>query len=284
MRGVPTEVVEHLRREYRGVFSDRQLERHLDDHLLLGGSRPLADLVLDRTSGGRVLDVGCGYGSFVAAGHQSGLAAIGIDLSEFELGFAHQRSDYIEMPVARANATRLPFPDSAFDVVTLWNVLEHLPDAAAALTEVRRVLRPGGHLFVLAPNYTAFRNEAHYHVPWFPFLGRRSGSAWLRLWQRDPTFWQTAIFPCSATATTRFLKHLGFNVEDYLAAKLNDPEAIGSNWKRRAVQAAARTGILSPLRAGLALRTRNPLRGSLTLHAVLGGDFSAPAKDEAFHR
>lgn len=48
----------------------------------------------------------------------------------------------------RADMTRLPFPDATFDAVIQHHVLEHIPDDAKALTEIRRVLRPGGHLFI----------------------------------------------------------------------------------------------------------------------------------------
>jgi SAM-dependent methyltransferase len=60
-----------------------------------------------------------------------------------------------EDPNARfvvADATALPFPDASFDVVTMLDVLEHIPDDRAAAREAWRVLRPGGHLLASSPN------------------------------------------------------------------------------------------------------------------------------------
>jgi len=52
----------------------------------------------------------------------------------------------------QGDATDLPFPDHAFDAVTLFDVLEHIPDDAAAAREALRVLRPGGHVLVSTPH------------------------------------------------------------------------------------------------------------------------------------
>jgi len=54
-------------------------------------------------------------------------------------------------PDVGAEVQRLPFRDSAFDAIKVTEVLEHVPDAVAALRECRRVLRPGGHLVATAP-------------------------------------------------------------------------------------------------------------------------------------
>lgn len=273
MSANPPEVVDHLRAEYRGVFGERQLARHVRDHLGLEEAGANVALVTDRAGlPARLLDVGCGYGSFVVAARAAGIDAVGIDLATHELHYARTRRDSdAPAPVARADATRLPFADRTFDAVTLWNVLEHLPDGPATLAEVRRVLRPGGHAFVLAPNYAAFRMEAHYHVPWAPLLRGRAASGWLRLWRRDPTFWEQQVHPCTALATTRRLGALGFDVQDFLAAKLDDDATvhIHSPWKRAVVTVGRRTQLLPVVRLGLRLRSRNPLRGSITVHATL---------------
>jgi SAM-dependent methyltransferase len=85
----------------------------------------------------RALDLGCGRGSTL---RDVGLTGVGVDLSILRLRLA-------PVPVAQADGAGLPFPDDAFDVVMLVNVLSSVPVDAhrrSVLEEVRRVLEPGG--------------------------------------------------------------------------------------------------------------------------------------------
>jgi len=86
-----------------------------------------------------VLDVGCADGPLRAALPPRGPRLTGLDLSAALLR-AHPP------PVVRGDAARLPFVDSAFDGVTMLNVLYHSPDPSAALREARRVLCFDGHV------------------------------------------------------------------------------------------------------------------------------------------
>lgn len=99
-----------------------------------------------------LLDVGCGTGALLAAAQAvPGVRAVGADFSPEMLAVAHARlGPDPRGPVAlvAADALALPFGDGAFDAVVSNSVLHFLPDPPAALTEWRRVLRPGGRLVV----------------------------------------------------------------------------------------------------------------------------------------
>jgi SAM-dependent methyltransferase len=88
---------------------------------------------------GLVLDVGCGDGRFLPP------HGVGVDLDEASLRIALSRSPR----VARAGAHALPFSDSAFDTVMANRMLNHAGRIDDALAEMKRVLRPGGHLVAL---------------------------------------------------------------------------------------------------------------------------------------
>ncbi|HEX6945340.1 MAG TPA: class I SAM-dependent methyltransferase, partial [Casimicrobiaceae bacterium] len=132
---------------------DRLLEataRAERDHFWFRGFRrfvaPLLAEAAQRRAGAVLLDCGCGTGHNLALLRRHG-RAVGIDLTWTGLAFARQRG---ERSVARASATSLPFADASFDVVTSFDVIYALDDEAeaAALSEMFRVLKPGGRLLI----------------------------------------------------------------------------------------------------------------------------------------
>ena len=104
--------------------------------------------------GGIVLDVGCGPASVTAslarATGPSGLV-LGLDLSEAMLARAVRAETGPQIGFLHADAQRLPLRDATVDAVVSMAVLQLIPEPAAALAEMTRVLRPGGRLAVLVP-------------------------------------------------------------------------------------------------------------------------------------
>ena len=99
-----------------------------------------------------LLDVGCGLGSFlehVASRRNFQLA--GTDVSEFGLSQNQQRMPSVEF--RRASAEECAFPANHFDVITAFDVIEHVPDLAKVADAVHQMLRPGGVFCVVVPVY-----------------------------------------------------------------------------------------------------------------------------------
>lgn len=94
-----------------------------------------------------ILDAGCGTGIMLQELRLLG-AAVGVDISDEALDFCRKRG--LEN-VQRADVLKLPFDAGTFDFVTVLDVLEHLDEDTGALREVRRVLKPGGLIFIFAP-------------------------------------------------------------------------------------------------------------------------------------
>jgi len=95
-----------------------------------------------------LLDVGCGTGSFLSS--VSGFDRLGLDYFQSALQFHRTRGDWL---LVQGSATDLPLADASVDVVTALDVLEHLDDDTRAVSEIRRVLVPGGVCLATVPAF-----------------------------------------------------------------------------------------------------------------------------------
>lgn len=99
-------------------------------------------------SGARVLDIGCGLGKYVQKFQDRGADAYGLDIDARRL-----REGAGDVPGLMLGISEgLPFKSGAFDLVVLNEVIEHVRDDRATMREAYRVLRPGGHVAIYAPN------------------------------------------------------------------------------------------------------------------------------------
>jgi ubiquinone/menaquinone biosynthesis C-methylase UbiE len=102
--------------------------------------------------GDRVLDLGCGEGAFTQTLDDAASSVVGVDVARAALERARRRHPKLDFRLARI-AEPLPFDDCVFDLVWASEVIEHVADTAAWLSELRRVLRPGGRLLLTTPNH-----------------------------------------------------------------------------------------------------------------------------------
>ena len=94
-------------------------------------------------SGARLLDVGAAFGFAVVEAQRAGWQACGLDVS---LPAARRAAQVTRGNIVVGSAIAPPFLSAAFDAVTMWDVLEHVADPHASISEVARLLRPGGSL------------------------------------------------------------------------------------------------------------------------------------------
>ncbi len=115
--------------------------------------RFLADHV--RTSD-RALDLGCGSGDFTAVLAGAGADAVGVEVAAAAIERATSRHPELDFRLAPIEGP-LPFEDCSFDLVWASEVIEHVADTARWLSEVRRVLTPGGRLLLSTPSHGRLR-------------------------------------------------------------------------------------------------------------------------------
>jgi SAM-dependent methyltransferase len=130
--------------------------------------------------GARVLDAGCGFGGATIACTRAGarVHAVDVDLDFLHAAQARATSDHGcgGARFHRASVMDLPFAAGAFDMVICADVLEHVPSQERTVSELARVLRPGGVAYLSFPNRLSPHNlvrDPHYHLPCVSVLPRR---------------------------------------------------------------------------------------------------------------
>jgi len=100
------------------------------------------------TEPGNLLDIGCSLGYTLKAAKNLGLTAYGIDISQYAVDKCREEGLQVEI----GGLDNIPYPDETFSIVVMKHVLEHTIHPVRALREVRRVMKPGGAIFIAVPN------------------------------------------------------------------------------------------------------------------------------------
>ena len=118
--------------------------------------RQRACMFLTDQSPGRLLDVGCGDGTFLHKMQARGWKVDGVDFDPRAIENARLR---YSLKLRHGDLASAGFPSSTFDAVTLNNVIEHVPDPVGLLVEAWRVLNSGGRLVVITPNASSLGHQ-----------------------------------------------------------------------------------------------------------------------------
>jgi 2-polyprenyl-3-methyl-5-hydroxy-6-metoxy-1,4-benzoquinol methylase len=120
----------------------------------------------DRLPPGKLLDIGCGGGSFMALAARRGFQPVGFDYDDRVIQQA--RSSGLDVHCADLEYFVEGRQPGEFDVITLFDVLEHTPEPAWFLEKIKRILKPGGHIALTMPNSQRpipFQREEHDYPP-----------------------------------------------------------------------------------------------------------------------
>ncbi len=107
---------------------------------------------------GKILDIGAGTGEFLSVAKNNGWQTIGVEPSE------RAKSIAINKGISFVSATS-ELENHSFDVISMWHVLEHVPDLDKQIKELKRLLKPTGTLIIAVPNFKSF-DAKHYGKFW----------------------------------------------------------------------------------------------------------------------
>lgn len=238
------------RRDYAG-WRERRInqEQYQADRLaqLERAAGPLVGL--------RVLDLGAGMGGFAVAAALRGAL---VTVSEYNRAYCEivrlrAARHRIELPIVNAAGEGLPLPSAQFDAVVCWDVIEHVRDPQLVLSEIARVLRPGGAALITVINRRAWV-DPHYHmrgINWLPRplaeriiarRGRSKASAAFRDMQRlsEMHYYGFAEF-------RRLAARYGFQMRDLREELLRDGMLHSPKMARRIVRGALRRLGVEPI-------------------------------------
>lgn len=107
---------------------------------------------------GKLLDIGAGTGDFLVMAQKNGWEIKGIEPSLKAKGIAETKG----VPFVNGLSE---LKDHSIDVITMWHVLEHVPDVEAQITELKRIVKPDGTIIIAVPNYKSY-DAQHYGIFW----------------------------------------------------------------------------------------------------------------------
>ncbi|WP_420629795.1 class I SAM-dependent methyltransferase [Candidatus Leptofilum sp.] len=149
-RPTPSRMAEFYPDEYQPYTVGVHAESFLNRYVRRYGLKKRYKIIEKYVKQGDLLDVGCATGDFLAeVTLQSGWQVVGIETSVSAVRYAREQ---VGLNVLVSTLNQASFPKESFDVITMWDVLEHVYDPCVVLDEVGRLLRPGGIFVVNHPN------------------------------------------------------------------------------------------------------------------------------------
>lgn len=160
-------------------------------------------------SKGNLLDIGAGTGDFLLVAKNNGWNSVGIEPSEKAKAIAKTKGVELKSDLSE-------FEDTSFDIITMWHVLEHVPNLENQIKELKRLLKPNGSILIAVPNFKSF--DANYYKEfWAAYDVPR------HLWH----FSKTAIQKLFAKEELELIKILPMKFDSFYVSLLSEKYKTG---------------------------------------------------------
>lgn len=186
-------VQEHYSEEYYEEWMKKQMDKRI-----LMWKKRLKEL-LRYKSEGRLLDIGCGLGTFLKLARDRGFDVHGTEISEYACKYIRNT---LNIDVFWGELRDAPFESQSFDVVTMWHTIEHVLDPKDTLHEVNKLLKNDGLLIVAAPNLYNYITRVLY------FLAKRKRLKLFSSQAKEPH-----LYHFSPNTLASMLEATGFDIE-----------------------------------------------------------------------
>lgn len=177
-------------------------------------------------SEGAVLDIGAGTGDFLKLAQQSKWKVTGVEVSEKARSIAREKEVVLYESLQ-------DLPNQLYDVVTLWHVLEHLPNLEEQIAKIESLIKPGGALIIAVPNFNSY-DAVYYKEFWAAFDVPR------HLWHFSRSSMKTLFSPGLEQLKTRPMVFDAFYV-----ALLSQKYKTGSSFSLRGLWVGLRSNLFA---------------------------------------
>ena len=160
----------------------------------------------------KVLDIGCGTGDFLAMAQKYKWEVTGVEPDEHARKIAATKT----ASNIHTNDWLAEVADDSFDAVTMWHVLEHVPNLEAQIATLKRIIKPNGTIFIAVPNFKS-HDATHYKEFWAAFDVPR------HLWH----FSQNAIKGLFQKENLKVVKILPMKFDAYYVSLLSEKHKTG---------------------------------------------------------
>ncbi|MBN2064446.1 MAG: methyltransferase domain-containing protein [Sedimentisphaerales bacterium] len=151
-----------------------------------------------------ILEFGFKDGLFLNVCKEAGMIATGLEVCQGH--YDQVTKHYPQLNTILYDGNKVPLADESFDLIVSFQVLEHVGSIDTIINESLRLLKPGGIMYHVCPNYHSFY-EGHFKVLWLPFLSEKTGRIYLKLLGRYSEYYETLNIVKPATLRQALKKH-----------------------------------------------------------------------------